>query len=281
MPIKKSPDTVGSKININNYLVVLLIIAAFIIGSLYQKVKYLEKGASLGTTTQQQEVPNPNQQAEAEPVLTIEKVKEAFNKSAIKFGNVNNKVIFIEVADPSCPYCHVAAGKNAELNKEIDKQTGRQQFTLVTDGGSYIAPVVEMKKLVDKKLAAFAWLYTNGHGNGEMGTKALYCANEKGKFWPVHDSLMTNEGYKLLNETVRNDKAKSAELAQFLSSVIDFNEMKSCLESGKYDGRLAEDSVIASGLGISGTPGFIINSTKFAGAYSFKDMEPAVTESLK
>ncbi len=251
----------------------LLVICAFLIGSLYTKVQYLEKGSktTAGTTPQQ-----PSGQAPTQSTVSLDQVKDAFNKSAIKFGDLKRKVLFIEVADPSCPYCHVAVGLNPELNKQVG-----DRFTLVSDGGSYIAPVPEMKKLVDSGKAALAWIYTPGHGNGEMGTKAMYCAFEKGKFWEVHDLLMTSKGYDLLNNTIKNDKAKSGELAGFFKSVFDSAQMKSCLDSGKYDERLAEDVKLASGIGITGTPGYYVNETNFAGAYSWKDMETAVNESLK
>jgi protein-disulfide isomerase len=109
-----------------------------------------------------------------------------------------------------------------------------------------------------------------------MGAKAFYCANEQGKFWQVHDRLMTSDGYNLLNNVVLNDKTKSGELAAFLASVFDQNAMKSCLDSGRYDGKLQDDIKIASGLNISGTPGFYINTVPFLGAYSWKDMQSAV-----
>ena len=113
------------------------------------------------------------------------------------------------------------------------------------------------------------WLYTPGHGNGEMGTKALYCAFDAGKFWEAHDKLMTNKGYELLNNTIKNDKTKSQELVDFLG----MQNLKDCLDSGKYDSRLAEDTQLASSLGVSGTPGFFVNETKFSGAYSWTDMK--------
>lgn len=244
---------------------ILLIISSFVIGSLYTKVTYLEKTSVPTAATQQ-----PSTQQPAQPTVTIDQVKEVFNKSLVKFGDDKKKLLLIEVADPSCPYCHVAAGLNPELNKQVG-----DRFTLVSDGGTYVAPVPEMKKLIDSGNASFAWLYTPGHGNGEMGTKALYCAFEKEKFWEVHDKIMTAEGYDFLNNSVKNDKAKSGELSQFLASVFDPTAMKTCLDSGKYDNRLTEDVALASGIGISGTPGFYINAINFAGAYSWKDMESA------
>src|SRR3989338_7509327 len=154
MPQVKVPRGVPQTI-----LWILLIIASFLLGSLYTKVKYLEKGGTPTTTTTTQ------QQAPTKAVVTLDQVKDAFNKRIIKFGNADSKLVLIEVADPSCPYCHVAAGLNPELNKQIG-----DRFTLVADGGNYVAPVPEMKKLVDADKASFAWLYTPGHGNGEMGT---------------------------------------------------------------------------------------------------------------
>lgn len=222
------------------------------------------------TNTPQAAQPNPTQTK-----VDISQIKSLFNNKNITFGDENRKLLFVEVADPSCPYCHIAGGKNPELNKSVGTQ-----FVLQQDGGSYIAPIPEMRKLVDEGKASFVYIYTNGHGNGEMATQALYCAYEKGRFWEAHDLLMSSSGYSLINDNVKNDKSKSQELANFLSSAVNTNDMKSCLDSGKYANRIQEDQAIAQSLGVTGTPGFFINETNFAGAYSWKDMESIVQSSL-
>lgn len=246
-----------------------VVIGAFFLGSLWTKVQILEKGGVTGKVAQQGGTAPAA--PVAAPTVQLDQVRDAFTKSVIKFGDVKSKLVFLEIADPSCPYCHVAAGHNGELNKQIG-----DRFKLVADGGTYVAPVPEMKKLVDSKKASFAYIYTPGHGNGEMGTKALFCAFEKDKFWEVHDKLMTKEGYSLLNDVVKNDKAKTSDLVTFLSSAMNSGDLQKCLESGKYDSQLQADIGLASGLGIQGTPGFFVNATSFAGAYSWKDMETAV-----
>ena len=262
-------------------LVVVLIASAYFIGNLTAKVQYLQKGsaptAAAGTTPAPQAAP---------PVATIAQIKDVFKKDVIKFGNSNSKLLLVEVSDPSCPFCHMAAGKNPTLNNQS------AQFKLVADGGTYIPPVPEFKKLVDEKKAAFAYIYSPGHGNGEMALRAMYCAFEKGKFWEVHDLIMSEKGYEIQNGTdpagtastgpvVKNDKTKSQDMADFLSAAIDPAFMKSCLDSGKYDAKLAENTQLASSLGVQGTPGFFVNATNFAGAYSFKDMQSAVDAALK
>ncbi|MBI3576738.1 DsbA family protein [Candidatus Gottesmanbacteria bacterium] len=256
-------------------LLIAVVVGSFFLGSLWTKVQVLEKGGLTSATKTAQPTPTTNTAPQAPPTAGADQIKDAFAKSLVKFGDANKKLVFIEVADPSCPYCHIAAGHNSELNKQVG-----DRFKLVADGGTYVAPVPEMKKLVDSGKAAFAWLYTPGHGNGEMGTKALFCAFEKGKFWEVHDKLMTNDGYNLLNNVVKNDKTKSQELVDFLASAYNPSDLKQCIDSGKYDNRLSEDISIASGLGVQGTPGFFVNTTRFAGAYSWKDMESAVKAAL-
>lgn len=267
------------KPNYNVILVALLVAASFLVGRLTAQVEYLKGGAGAQQATQQAaptQQPQQQQQQQASAVTTEQVKALVDSKKNIAFGNKDSKLIFVEFSDPSCPYCHVAGGKNPELNKQMGAQ-----FTLAADGGSYVAPVPEMKKLVDSGKASFVWIYANGHGAGEMATKALYCANEKGKFWQVHDTLMTKAGYDLINQTVKNDKTKSGDLSAFLKGAMNENDLKKCLDSGKYDNRIADDMSVAQAMGFSGTPHFLVNTTPFVGAYSYKDMESAVTTAMK
>jgi protein-disulfide isomerase len=210
---------------------------------------------------------------DGEVAVTQDQVKALFTDKNLAFGDKNSKVLFVEFSDPSCPYCGIAAGKNPNLNKQAGAQ-----FLMAKDGGTYVPPVPEIKKLVDAGKAAFVWLYANGHGNGEMGTKALYCAQEKKKFWEVHDLIMSEAGFKLLNDTVKNDTSKASVVADFLKSAVPASDMKACLESGRYDSRLVDDMAVAKQFGFSGTPSFFLNTTHFGGAYSFKDMQTALDQ---
>ncbi len=259
-------------------ILVVLVALSIGVGALWQKVENIGKGSqALGAATTQP-------QATTQPKIDIAQIKDLFSKDLIKLGGDDKKVTFVEVGDPSCPYCHIAGGRNGELNKSAG-------FALTADGGTYIAPVPEMEKLVKDGKASFIYIYYPGHGNGEMAMKALYCANEKGKFWETNDILMSQKGYEIQNGVdvknqpitgiiVKNDKTKSKELANFLKEAVDPTFMKECLDSGKYDGRLAADMTIASSLNISGTPGFFVNDNTFPGAYSWNDMKSIVDSAL-
>jgi protein-disulfide isomerase len=238
----------------------------------YISTKVVKSVATTANTTADQAAAQPGDAAK----VTLDQVKALFTEKNITFGKKDSKVLFVEFSDPSCPYCHVASGKNPNLNKQAGAQ-----FTMAKDGGTYLPPVPEMKKLVDAGKAAFVWLYANGHGNGELGTQALYCAKEKGKFWEVHDLLMSEAGFKLMNEQVKNDVAKAGDMADFLKSAVKADDMKACLESGKYKDRLTSDMAIAQQFGFKGTPSFFVNTTNFGGAYSYKDMAPVVEKALQ
>ena len=136
----------------------------------------------------------PTGKAPDQTTLTMDQIKDAFGKSIIKIGDDSRKVIFLEFSDPSCPYCSIASGQNGELNIQAG-----DRFKLVKDGGSYVAPVVEMRKLAESGEASYALAYRNGHGNGEKAMKILYCAFDQGKFWQAHDLIMSKAGYALLN----------------------------------------------------------------------------------
>jgi protein-disulfide isomerase len=259
------------------FVYIALLLFAFGFGILWQKVNNLQNALSQGSTNTATTTGTGTQQtAQATPPpVDLNTVKDLFNKGLITFGDANRKVLFVAVEDPSCPYCHIASGDDPELNK----QSGAQ-FLLTSQGGTYVAPMKEMRKLVDNGSASMVYIYTPGHGNGEMGQKALYCAYEKGKFWQAHDLLYSNAGYNLQNSQVMNDKSKSGIVADFLKSVIPAADMKACLDSGKYDSRLTSDQTVASNLNVSGTPGFFVNTTRFPGAYSYTDMQSAVSQAL-
>lgn len=247
-------------------LVVLLIGISFFAGYLWNKVKTLEKNQN---TVAQQQVP------QQPPTASLDDVKDVFSKAHIKFGDTKSKLVVVEASDPSCPYCSIATGKNNELNSQAGSQ-----FKLVEDGGTYVAPVEEIRKLVDEGKASYAMIYRNGHGNGEVAMKTLYCAYDQGKFWEVNDLIMSNDGYNKVNDVVKNDNSKFPELLSLVGNVVDKDKLQKCFESGKYDSKLSEDSTLGDKLGIQGTPGFYLNDKNFAGAYSFKDMQPVVDSFL-
>jgi len=218
---------------------------------------------------------NPQQQEQTQIQIKLDQVKKLFTQDFIHFGDASKKLLIVEVSDPSCPFCHIAGGKNPELSSQVG-----DRFKYQSDGGSYIPPVPEIKKLVDEGKASFAFIYSNGHGNGRIAAEALYCAYEKGKFWEVHDKLMTNAGYNLINEKVKNDRSKAQELVNFVADVIDPQFLSNCLSSAKYEKFLTRDEQLTPSLGFGGTPHFLINTKMYRGAYSYSEMKSEIEKFL-
>lgn len=267
LPVSSS---IQSPINYLPYLILIffVILSAFSI-FLYFQTKSLDQ-----RLTKIEQLINPQQQNQKAKEIILNDVKKLFTDEFIHFGDANKKLLIVEVSDPSCPFCHIAGG----LNPQLAKDSGR--FTYQKDGGNYIPPVPEFKKLVNEGKASFAFLYSNGHGNGRLATEALYCAYEKGRFWEVHDKLMTNEGYNLINEKVANDRSKANLLTEFLTEVIDSQFLSNCLSSAKYEKKLSRDERLTPSLGFQGTPHFIINTKMFQGAYSYADMKSTIEDYL-
>jgi protein-disulfide isomerase len=211
----------------------------------------------------------PAQQAPSDTPIAADVYKTLIADDRIVLGNKTSKNVVIEISDPSCPFCHFASGKNPDLVK----QSGRNDYLSTEFGGTYVAPGIEFEKLSKSGDIAYVFSYGNGHGNGRLAAEALYCAHERDGFWPVHNKLMSGPGYTMVNDTVQNDRTKSATLGKFLASEIDEKFMTDCLTSAKYESRINRDIAENSKLQFAGTPHFVINGNVVRGAADFPSMK--------
>jgi protein-disulfide isomerase len=263
-------------------LLITLLVAAlsFTCGYLYSQVKGGGKalGATTGTTAA---APTGTAgAAAAQPTdapISMDKVKALFTKDHITFGDPSKaKIIFVEWIDRSCPYCHVANGNNPELAKSAN-------FAYKDDGGTYDPPVPHMEEMVKNGQAAMVQLYTLGHGNGLVFEQAARCAYQKDEdtFWAVTHKLMSNEGYTLANDTVKNDFSQSQKVADFLADVADPTYMNDCISKNADKDEIEKENSLAASYNVQGTPQFFVNTTVFKGAYGWPDMQSAVDAAQK
>src|SRR5258706_3503760 len=109
-------------------LVLLLLVASFFVGRLSAQVEALKKGNTTAA------IVAPTAQQPTQPTVTQDQLNGLFGGKNITFGNKDSKLVFVEFSDPSCPWCHVAAGKDPEVTTQMGKK-------LSTDGGGYVGPV--------------------------------------------------------------------------------------------------------------------------------------------
>lgn len=237
------PDFNLSK-NVNPILVGILVIAAFLIGSMYTKISYLEKGN--GTTAQptiaQGSIP-PTTPAPGQKVNVSEG-----NLPAL--GDKNAKVTVIEFADFRCPFCE-------------------KWFTDVE--GNLIKDYINTgkAKLVFRNYAFLGAAST-------VAANAAECANEQGKFWDYHDYLYKNQPPETDTSmyTVDNLTTIAGNLG------MNTDQFKTCLSSNKYQKNVDADLADGQKAGVSGTPSMFVNGVITVGAQPYSTFKTLIDQAL-
>lgn len=231
------------QIKTNQVLVTLLVIAAFLIGVLYTKVQYLEKGQAVVAPTAQAGTAGNTTPAPAG------KVNVGVGHFPVK-GNSNAKVTIIEFADFRCPFC-----------EQFFTNTSNQIFKDYVDTGK-----------VKFAFRQFAFL-------GPASTtaaNAAECANDQGKFWEFHDFLYKNQppetDTSMFNtDTLTNDA---------VSLGMDGAKFRSCLDGKTGDAKQAQDMADGQKAGVSGTPSFFVNGTLLVGAQPYSAFKTLIDQEL-
>jgi len=209
----------------NRILVVALIIAAFFLGSLTNKVSYFEKGNTALNNTGSTPQAAPTDVA-GQP--TAGKLKPVSSSDHIR-GNANARLSLVEYSDFECPFC--------------------QRFH----------PTMQdlMKTYGDKIRWVYRHFPLSFHANAQKEAEASECIAELGgndAFWKYVDAIF--------ERTTANGTGFALEKLGPLAAELGINqaEFQTCLDSSKYE-QLVKDQ-IADGTkgGVSGTPStFIID----------------------
>jgi protein-disulfide isomerase len=229
-------------------LVVLLVIAAFLIGVLFTKVQYLEKNqAGAGT---QAAVPSQqaagNQPAQVAPGT---KVNVANGHFPVK-GNKNAKVTVIEFADFRCPFCEqFFTNTESQLIKDY-VDTGKVQFYFRQY--AFLGPA------------------------SVVAADAAECANNQGRFWDFHDYLYKNQPAETDTTMYNTDTLTQAAVSLGMNG----NTFRSCLDNKTDDAKASQDMTDGQKVGVSGTPTFFINGVSLVGAQPYSAFQTAINQAL-
>lgn len=108
------------------------------------------------------------------------------------------------------------------------------------------------------------------HPEAARAAEAARCAGDQGKFWPYRAKLFEQE---LFTDSMYTTVAEELKL--------NGKKLLDCLESGKYTEAVAKDAREARGLGIEGTPAFLINGILLTGARSADTFRLAIDRELE
>lgn len=260
MPAKVPMKPEVNRNLLNNLLVGLLIVAAFVIGSLYQKVKFFEGGGQVKQEKQQQvEVQVPTQPAERVDVTVADDDPVLGRKEA--------KVTLVVFEDFQCPFCGAFSGLNKEMVTRMKERDS-----------SWLAALPNIKKdYVDSGKVRVVWKdYPFLGEESRWAAAAARCAQEQGKFWEYHDYVFSNQSGENQGAFSKDNLKKFA--TELRLNTAKFNE---CFDSNKYDQKLSEALTYGQQVGVSGTPASFINGKQISGAASYTTFKAEIEAALK
>jgi len=252
---RKTPITIGdiakkvSKIQANQILYLLLLVAVFLIGYLIARVQFLEKGTSSGTANAgTPQAAQPQAPSAPDPKTVLSKLK---NGDFPVKGNSNAKVKIVEFADFRCPYCEsFFTGTEPQIIKDY-VDTGKASFYFRQY--AFLGPA------------------------STVAANAAECANEQGKFWDYHDWLYKNQPPETDTSMYNTDSLTTAAVNLGMNG----DEFRSCLSANKDTANVQKDLADGQAVGVSGTPTFYINGKQIVGAVPYDTFKQAIDEALK
>ena len=160
-------------------------------------------------------------------------MKSLVDDDTIK-GDKDAPVTIVEWSDFECPFCAKFYSQTLGQIEEEYIKTGKVKFV-------------------------YRDFPLGFHQNAQKASEAAECADEQGKFWEMHDLLFE----KGVAGGVSSFKQFAVDLG------LDAKEFDDCLDSGKMASEVAKDMQDGQAIGISGTPGFVINGQLVSGAQPF------------
>ena len=233
--------------SLNAYLVFALVVFAFLLGMLTNKVIYLEKTANAPVPTA---APTDQQVAAPEPPAVV----KVDNGKLPLMGEENAKVTIVIFSDLQCPFCkrYVDETHKALIEKYVNTGKAKLYFRHY--------PLYSIHPLAEK------------------AGIATECANDQGKFWDYHDLLFANQDSWSGKELTTVDES----LIGYASELgLDADQFSSCLESDKAKNAVTQDAAAGEKVQVDGTPTFFINGHRLVGAQPLSEFETLIEAELK
>lgn len=158
-------------------------------------------------------------------------------------GPASAPVTIIEYADYQCPFCSRAL---PTLKQVEERYQGKVRFVFRD------FPLTPLHPLAGK------------------AAEAGLCADDQGKFWPMHDRIFSDASKLGVDDL----KKHAADLG------LDTASFATCLDSGKHTATWQKSLQEGQGYGLSGTPSFFINGRLVVGARPFDTFAQVIDDEL-
>lgn len=170
-------------------------------------------------------------------------------------GSATAPVVVEEFADFECPQC----GRYATITEpDVRKRL--------------VEPGQVLYKYYDFPLPM--------HKNTQAASNAAACANEQGKFWPMHDALFAGQDAWGLGpgETEVTDNPKPVFLGYARAIGLNTDQWEKCFDARKYQPRIDANTAEALRRNVSATPTFYVNGKQFTGSISYDQLKSMVDQ---
>lgn len=161
-------------------------------------------------------------------------------------GDEDALVTIVEWSDYECPFCARFYRDSLQLIEENYIETGKA------------------------KLVYMDFPLSN-HRNAQKAAEAARCFGEQADYFDYHDLLFERQSQGF---SVEKFKQWAVELG------ADGNVFDICLDSGKHAADVRADMSYGASLGITGTPGFLINGVLVSGAQPYEVFEQIIEAEL-
>lgn len=225
----------------------------------YNKVKSQTNGATLEEIKPQLIMSLKNQQSQEKVMAYIDSIKAKYEiKISLPFPDAARVVVsadddpfigpkdapitIIQFAEFQCPYC----GKAGESVDQV------------------------MKEYEGKIKMVYRDFPLNFHDRAIPAAVAANCSGEQGKYWEMHDLLMSNQ--RALSD---------ADLTAHATSLsLDLEKWNTCRIDPKQTAEVEKDLADGQKVGVSGTPAFFINGVMLSGAVPFSQFKEIIDREL-
>lgn len=112
------------------------------------------------------------------------------------------------------------------------------------------------KEYIDSGKASLVFVdFTLNGPDSVLAAEATHCANEQGKFWPMHDVIYRSWKGERTGWVTRDSITQFAQAAE-----VDTMSLNECLDSKKYHQKVLDTYEFAQGIEINATPSFLVIS---------------------
>lgn len=169
------------------------------------------------------------------------------------YGTEGAPVTIVEFSDFECPFCQKAAFNLKPRLKEFQKDIAFYYFAYPLDK------------------SCNPYMQRELHEHACDATKAAFCAQEQGKFWPMHDKLFENQPKFNANQLRGYAKALG----------LDSKKFEDCITSDAIGKRILSDIEAGKAANLQGTPMVLVNGRVLKDWYNPVVLKIVIEEELK